>query len=143
MGQATAPLTWSTALASWRWDGAAVVLVFGLTVAYGWAWRRAAPGKDASARRHTWSFAIGIVVLSVATLSAIGVYDRVLFWVRALQVLLLLVVAPFFLAMCCAAHWEPLAGRGWTGWSPRLRRAYWPIRRRRRWRCWRRHGCCT
>jgi cytochrome c oxidase assembly factor CtaG len=99
MGQATAPLTWSTALTSWRWDSAAAVLIFGLTVAYGWAWRRAAPAEDASARRYGWSFAIGIAVLIVATLSAIGVYDRVLFWVRALQVLLLLVVVPFFLAM--------------------------------------------
>ena len=99
MVQANAPLTWSTALTSWRWDTAAVVLILGLTVAYRQAWRRAAPSKDASARRCAWSFAIGIAVLSVATLSAIGVYDSVLFWVRALQVLLLLVVVPFFLAM--------------------------------------------
>ena len=35
----------------------------------------------------------------MATMSVIGVYDSVLFWVRALQILLLLNVAPFFLAM--------------------------------------------
>jgi cytochrome c oxidase assembly factor CtaG len=35
----------------------------------------------------------------VATFSAIGAYAPVLFWVRALQVLLLLLVAPFLLAL--------------------------------------------
>ena len=34
-----------------------------------------------------------------ATFSAVGVYAPVLFWVRALQVLLLLFVVPFLLAL--------------------------------------------
>jgi cytochrome c oxidase assembly factor CtaG len=48
---------------------------------------------------QAWSFAVGLVLWALATLSAIAVYSTVLFWVRALQVLLLLFVAPFFLAM--------------------------------------------
>ncbi|APE16969.1 cytochrome c oxidase assembly protein [Mycolicibacterium pallens] len=47
-----------------------------------------------------WSCLIaGIAVWAVATFSAIGVYAPVLFWVRALQVVLLLFVAPFLLAL--------------------------------------------
>lgn len=44
-------------------------------------------------------FISGIAVWAVATFSAVGVYAPVLFWVRALQVLLLLLVAPFLLAL--------------------------------------------
>lgn len=44
-------------------------------------------------------FVSGVVVWVVATFSAIGTYAPVLFWVRALQVLLLLVVTPFLLAL--------------------------------------------
>lgn len=41
----------------------------------------------------------GIAVWVIATFSAIGVYAPILFWVRALQVLLLLLVVPFLLAL--------------------------------------------
>jgi cytochrome c oxidase assembly factor CtaG len=98
MSPASAPLTWPSALTSWQWDSAAVVVVVGLTGAYGWAWHRAARSDDTLARKHAWSFAIGVVLLIAATMSVIGVYDRVLFWVLALQVLLVLMVVPFFLA---------------------------------------------
>ena len=47
-----------------------------------------------------WScFIAGIAVWAVATFSAVGEYAPVLFWVRALQVVLLLFVAPFLLAL--------------------------------------------
>lgn len=95
MNPATAPLSWSTALTSWCWDGVAAAVVIALALAYGAAWRRA----DATTRRCAWWFVIGVVLVVVATMSMVGVYSTVLFWVRALQVLLLLFVAPFFLAM--------------------------------------------
>jgi len=97
MDPATAPLTWSSALTSWRWDSGAAVLIMAVSVAYGWARRRAA--REVLTGKHVWCFAIGIALLIAATMSAIAVYDTVLFWVRALQVLLLLFVVPFFLAM--------------------------------------------
>jgi cytochrome c oxidase assembly factor CtaG len=50
-------------------------------------------------RAHAWSFCAGLVVWVLATVSAIAVYATVLFWVRALQVLLLMFVVPFLLAM--------------------------------------------
>ncbi|MFG1933234.1 cytochrome c oxidase assembly protein [Mycobacterium sp. NPDC048908] len=89
-----APLTWSSALTSWQWDSGAVVLIVAAGVGYGVAWRRRAVTiRDASC------FAAGLALLAVATMSFIGVYDRTLFWVRALQVLMLLFVVPFFVAM--------------------------------------------
>ncbi|MBB3747962.1 cytochrome c oxidase assembly factor CtaG [Mycolicibacterium sp. BK634] len=44
-------------------------------------------------------FVSAIAVWAVATFSAVGTYAPVLFWVRALQVLLLLQVVPFLLAL--------------------------------------------
>lgn len=95
MDPATVPLTWSTSLTSWRWDGAAALLIAFACVAYIWAWRRA----DAVTLRSVWCFALAAALSIAATMSMIGVYAHVLFWVRALQVLLLLFVVPFFLAM--------------------------------------------
>jgi len=80
---------------SWHWDTGAAAVIVAAGVAYGWAWRRA----DATTRRYVWWFVIGVVLTAVATMSMVGVYATVLFWVRALQVLLLLYAAPFFLAM--------------------------------------------
>jgi cytochrome c oxidase assembly factor CtaG len=95
MDPANVPLTWSTALTSWRWDSGAALVIVGGCVAYGWAWRRA----DAVTLRSVWMFGSGVALSIAATMSMIGVYAHVLFWVRALQVLLLLFVVPFFLAM--------------------------------------------
>lgn len=50
-------------------------------------------------RAQGWCFAVAIAVWAAATLSAVAVYAPMLFWVRALQVLLLLYVVPFFLAL--------------------------------------------
>lgn len=46
-----------------------------------------------------WCLGIAIAIWAVATLSAVAVYAPLLFWVRALQVLLLLYVVPLFLAL--------------------------------------------
>ncbi len=52
----------------------------------------------------------GAAVWVIATVSAVGVYAPVLFWVRALQVVLLLYVVPFLLAMGCplAPRWKAM-----------------------------------
>jgi cytochrome c oxidase assembly factor CtaG len=99
MDPATVPLTWSTALTSWQWDCAAALLIAGGCVAYVWAHRRTARCSEPVTRGPLWCFAIAAALSIAATMSMVGVYDCVLFWVRALQVLLLLFVVPFFLAM--------------------------------------------
>ncbi|AGB20939.1 putative membrane protein [Mycobacterium sp. JS623] len=95
MDPAHVPLTWSVSLTHWQWDTGAVLAVIVLSVGYGRAWRRC----EVLTRKHAWCFGIGVVWLAAATMSVIGVYAGTLFWVRALQVLLLLFVIPFFLAM--------------------------------------------
>lgn len=81
--------------ASWHWDTGAAAVIVAASVAYGWGWWRA--GEPT--RRYGWWFVVGVVLIAVATMSMVGAYATVLFWVRALQVLLLLYVAPFFVAM--------------------------------------------
>ncbi|WP_410506188.1 cytochrome c oxidase assembly protein [Mycolicibacterium mucogenicum] len=55
--------------------------------------RRRVPGA------RSWCLGGAIAVWALATLSAVAVYAPLLFWVRALQVLLLLYVVPFLLAL--------------------------------------------
>ena len=62
--------------------------------AVGWAHRRVPVP-----RAQLWCFGIAIAVWALSTLSAVAVYAPSLFWLRALQVLLLLYVVPFFLAL--------------------------------------------
>lgn len=94
----TAPLTLPTAFQSWRWDTGSAVVILVVAAGYCWAYRRArARGEVRSGQ--AWCAAIAVAMWVAATMSMIGVYAYVLFWVRALQVLLLLMVVPFFLAM--------------------------------------------
>lgn len=92
------PLTADTLVQAWRPDltsAAVIVLVVG---AYAWCYRRGRDGEQPVTPVQASCFGVGIVLWALATLSAIGSYAYVLFWVRALQVLLLLYVVPFFVA---------------------------------------------
>jgi cytochrome c oxidase assembly factor CtaG len=63
---------------------------------YSWCHRR---GREVHRSPQVWCFVAGLVLWALATLSPIAVYASVFFWTRALQVLLLMFVVPFFLAM--------------------------------------------
>ncbi|AFM15356.1 putative membrane protein [Mycolicibacterium chubuense NBB4] len=97
MTAATVPLTWSTALTSWQWNTGAAMFVLAVGFGYGRMYRKAEGGT--LTRANAWYFGGGVALLVIATMSMVSVYASVLFWVRALQVLLLLMVVPFFLAM--------------------------------------------
>ena len=97
MTAAAVPPTWSTALASWQWHTGAAVFALAVGLGYGRMYRKA--GRDNLTRANAWCFAAGVALFIVATMSMVSVYASVLFWVRALQVLLLLMVIPFFFAM--------------------------------------------
>jgi cytochrome c oxidase assembly factor CtaG len=81
---------------SWTLDVPSVVLVAVVGGGYWWGLRARTGVLD---RRAAWCFALGLVTWGLATVSAIAVYAEVLFWVRALQVLLLLFVAPMLIAL--------------------------------------------
>lgn len=94
------PLTVTTALTSWRWD--VPTLAMTATLALGYC-RALASGRTRGAdvtRSRRWAFLVlGCGVWAVAATSFVGVYADTLFWVRALQVVLLLMVVPFGLAL--------------------------------------------
>jgi cytochrome c oxidase assembly factor CtaG len=82
-------------IGSWSPDFLSLTLILVIGAGYQWMARRGGEPTPA----QVWSFRSGLVVWALATLSVIAVYAPVLFWVRALQVLLLLFVAPFLLAL--------------------------------------------
>ena len=67
-------------------------------ICYGWLFRRSRGGGALGAGAAA-CFGIGLTIAALATAGPLGAYASVLFWVRALQVLMLLYVAPFFLAL--------------------------------------------
>ncbi|MGB8407776.1 MAG: cytochrome c oxidase assembly protein [Mycobacterium sp.] len=79
---------------SWTFDPVAVVLMLLGVAGLVWARRR-----TEVSRAQLWCLGGAALVWALCTLSAIAVYAPMLFWLRALQVLLLLYVVPFFLAM--------------------------------------------
>ena len=92
------PLTWGALVQTWYLDptcAAVLVLVAGT---YAWCYRRARGGTRSVGPAPAGCFGVGIALWAVATVSAVGSYAYFLFWMRALQVLLLLYVVPFFLA---------------------------------------------
>src|SRR5689334_5270338 len=60
---------------------------------------RRARGATGVGQRQAWCFGAGMACWLLATQGAIAQYALVLFWGRALQVLLLLYVVPFLLAL--------------------------------------------
>jgi putative copper resistance protein D len=95
-----APLGGLNILTSWRLDvpTLAVVLLLGGWYCYG-VWRLRRRGE----RWGRWpAFAfvmLGLGSIVLVTMSCLGVYDRVLFWPRAVQYIVLLGVSPLLLAM--------------------------------------------
>jgi cytochrome c oxidase assembly factor CtaG len=88
---AETPLSVAVAAGSWQVDVVALLLI----VAIGAGYARCHPRE----RAPIWCFAAGLVTWALATTSVIAVYAPVLFWMRALQVLLLLFFVPFLLAL--------------------------------------------
>ncbi|RJQ79521.1 cytochrome c oxidase assembly protein [Amycolatopsis panacis] len=89
------PLSGSSFFTAWTLDVPAVLVVLVLGAGYLRAARRQAswpPGR-------TTAFLGGLATLLVVTCSFIGVYDSTLFWVRATQNTVLLMVIPLLLAL--------------------------------------------
>lgn len=91
------PLTWDAAVQTWHVDVVSAAVVAALAKGYAWCYRRTRGAEPAVRAANAACFGAGMLVWLLATISAIGAYAYVLFWVRALQVLLLLYVVPFFM----------------------------------------------
>lgn len=87
------PFSPETALFSWHFDAATVLPVAIVGIAYFWA----ADRQQVPPTRMV-SFGVGLLIWIIAGCGFVGVYAHVLFWARALQILLLLYLVPLFLA---------------------------------------------
>jgi cytochrome c oxidase assembly factor CtaG len=115
--QALPELTGSRFLSTWHLDGAALVAVLLLAAAYAYGvWRRQRAGGHWPLWRTALFYVFGLGTLVFATMSALAVYDRVLFWPAAIQNILLDLFAPLGLALG-----DPL---GLADPEGRLRRAF-------------------
>ena len=84
---------------TWHLDLTSATVIVLVTAAYGWCYRRARNAEQSVKPAQAWCFGVGIALWALATISAIGAYAYTLFWVRALQVLMLLYVVPLFIAL--------------------------------------------
>lgn len=91
----TVPLTWARLFEAWTIDVPAIVFVFLLGAGYLLAARRVPDWP----RGRTVAFLSGLATILLLTCSFLGVYDGALFWVRAVQVVVLLMVTPLLLAL--------------------------------------------
>ncbi|OBF65163.1 copper resistance protein CopD [Mycobacterium sp. 852002-51971_SCH5477799-a] len=98
MRVAPGPLTWDAAAQTWQFDLVSAAVVAVLATGYAWCYRRGRDAESPVRAANAACFGVGMLVWALATISALGAYAYVLFWVRALQVLLLLYVVPFFIA---------------------------------------------
>lgn len=92
------PLTLQVAVESWQVDPVALLLVVILGAGYAWC-RKTARAAAPPDRAPGYCFTAGLLTWALVTSSAIAVYAPVLFWMRSLQVLALLFVVPFLLAL--------------------------------------------
>ncbi|WP_433672040.1 cytochrome c oxidase assembly protein [Nocardia sp. CA-136227] len=93
------PLHLSGLVSAWRWDASTALVVALLGLAYATCFvlgRRR--GEQLPVSRAVYFGVAGLGVWLYTGLGMPGVYSDTLFWVRALQVLLLLYVVPFALA---------------------------------------------
>jgi cytochrome c oxidase assembly factor CtaG len=89
-------LTVARAFTEWTLDPWMLALVLILGGGYLMALRRQ---HDWPVARRIWFLGLGLGFLVIATMSFVGVYQPVLFWVRAVQTVLLVLVVPLFLAL--------------------------------------------
>ena len=89
------PLTAATLVQTWHLDLTSAAVIVLVAAVYAWCYRR---GERPVRPAQVVCFGVGVALWALATMSAIGSYAYALFWMRALQVLLLLYVVPFFIA---------------------------------------------
>lgn len=93
------PLDLARVFTEWQVDPAVALVVVVLGGWYLWAMRRVrASGQEWPVSRAVNFLGLGLGTAVLMTMSFIGVYDGVLFWVRSLQLIVLLMISPLFLA---------------------------------------------
>ncbi|TCO60451.1 cytochrome c oxidase assembly protein [Actinocrispum wychmicini] len=89
------PLTIERMFLSWTLDVPVLLVVALLGFGYVWAARRTGEWR----RSRTVYFCAGLATVLMVTVSFVGVYADSLFWVRAVQTVVLLMITPLLLVM--------------------------------------------
>jgi cytochrome c oxidase assembly factor CtaG len=93
-------LTLPGAFTEWKADPAMITFIAVLGVVYlGAVYRARKRGADWKVGRTIAFVGLGLGFLVIATMSWVGVYQNILFYARATQTVLLVLLAPLFLAM--------------------------------------------
>jgi cytochrome c oxidase assembly factor CtaG len=92
------PLTWAAVVRTWHLDLTSASVIVVVAATYACCYRRARNTEQVQPAQ-VWWLGVGIVLWALATIGAIGAYAYTLFWMRALQVLMLLYVVPLFIAL--------------------------------------------
>jgi cytochrome c oxidase assembly factor CtaG len=99
----TPPLTLDRVFTAWRLEPGVLVTAAALTGAYAWGLRRR--GRLVGSSLGPWptgrtaAFLGGVATILLVGCSFLGVYDDALFWVRAVQNTVLLMVTPMLIAL--------------------------------------------
>jgi cytochrome c oxidase assembly factor CtaG len=93
------PLTVARLFTTWRLAPGVLATAVALGGGYGTAVRRTRRSGRGWPRGRTVCFAAGVLTIALLGSSFLGVYDDTLFWVRAVQNIVLLMVTPLFLAL--------------------------------------------
>jgi cytochrome c oxidase assembly factor CtaG len=91
----TTALSWERVFTAWTLDIPAVIFVLVLGAGYLLAARRVPDWP----RGRVTAFLAGLATVLLLTCSFLGVYDDTLFWVRAVQTVVLLMITPLLLAL--------------------------------------------
>ncbi|MEO6881044.1 MAG: cytochrome c oxidase assembly protein, partial [Mycobacteriaceae bacterium] len=88
----------------WKLDLPTVLLVVLLGGGYAWGLLRVRAARAPWPRNRTLTFGAGVLLVGLVGCSFLGVYSPVLFWVRATQNMLSLMVVPLLLAIAARAR---------------------------------------
>jgi cytochrome c oxidase assembly factor CtaG len=112
------PLTWGRRLTVWTPNLGALGVVAALGVAYGLGVRRLRRGGVAWPTGRLWWFLLGLGSILLVTVSVVGAYAGTLFWDRAVQNIVLLMITPMLLALAAPLtllrEVLPESGRWWA-----------------------------
>jgi cytochrome c oxidase assembly factor CtaG len=92
-------LTVERLFTTWTPNLGALLVVAGLALAYGLGVRRLHRKGEAWPMGRLWWFGAGLMSILLVTVSVVGVYADILFWDRAVQNIVLLMITPMFLAL--------------------------------------------
>jgi cytochrome c oxidase assembly factor CtaG len=108
-----APLTGSSVATAWRWNPVAIAILLVIAALYLAGTVRVRRGGESWPVNRTVAFLLGLALFGWTTMSFLGLYQQVLFWPRAVQIITLLMVVPLFLALGAPVRLAVEGGPRW------------------------------